>query len=162
MARRIEIRSEVRASAGDVFAALVRTLGFRRWTPAAGRPGFVPARGIRFRHRVGTVLRAGRIVEVMEPTVITLKEILRDPPCRVGLKMRWRIEPQVTVCFVRLTVRYRLNHAAFFRRRHWDRRLRLHFHRQFSFLAENLKMLQCPGLVAESPDIRPKREAFRQ
>ena len=142
MARRIELHTELPGGAGEIFTALVRTLSFRRWSRAAVRAGLMPGRGLRYRYQAGTVLRAGRVVEVMNPVVITMKEILRDTPCRVGLKMRWRIEPGVSVCVVRLSVRYRLNHAAIVRRAHWERRLSIHFHNQIRFLRSNLEELR--------------------
>jgi hypothetical protein len=88
------------------------------------------------------VRRIGRIVEVVRPVALTLKEVLHDPPCRVSLTMRWRIEPNASGCTVRLGASYRLNHAALLRRHHWDERLRLNFRNQFTFLEANLARAQ--------------------
>lgn len=143
MSRRQQLEAVYAASTGEVFAALVRTLTFRRWSPAdASLGGSLPQRGLRYRHEFGGVLRAGRVVEVMRPIGVTLKEILHDPPCRVSLTLRWRIEPVADGTAVRLTARFRLNHAAVLRGRHWDRRLRLHFRRQFAFIARHLDRQQ--------------------
>jgi hypothetical protein len=88
------------------------------------------------------VRRAGRIVEIVRPVALTLKEVLHDPPCRVSLTLRWRVEPLASGCTVRLGASYCLNHAAVLRRRHWDERLRLNFRNQFTFLAINLERMQ--------------------
>lgn len=139
MARKQQLEGVFAATLSEVYAALGRTLAFRRW-PAASVEGIGswPAPGSRYRCHSGSVERAGRVVETVRPVGATLKEILHDPPCRVGLTMRWRIEPLPQGCVVRLRVSYRLNHAAVFRASHWDNRLRLHFRRQFVFLARNL------------------------
>jgi hypothetical protein len=139
LARKQQIEGSFKATVGEIYAALGKTLGFRRW-PASSLEGSGtwPPTGSRYRCRAGSVLRAGRVVETVRPVGATLKEILHDPPCRVGLTMRWRIEPLPDGCSVRLRVEYRLNHAAVLRARHWDRRLSCHFRKQFTFLARNL------------------------
>ena len=109
---------------GSAFVSVVRLLG--RVSPH------------RYRCRFGAVLRAGRVVEVIRPVAITLKEILNDPPCRVSLTLRWRIDPGLAGCTVRLRAQYLLNHAALLRARHWDERLARHFRNQSRFLAVNL------------------------
>lgn len=140
MTRKQQLERLYPATVNDIYAALGRTLSFRRWPPALqDGTGVWPASGTRYCHRHGTVIRAGRIVETVRPLGATLKEILHDPPCRVGLTMRWRIEPLSDGCAVRLRVVYRLNHAAMLRARHWDRRLALHFRTQFGFLARELE-----------------------
>lgn len=143
MTRRKQLEACYRGTSGELFEALGRTLAFRRWPIAAtGEADGMPQRGFRYRQRFGSVLRAGRVVEVIVPVAVTLKEVLADPPCRVGLKLRWRIEPGYAGCTVRLSVQYRLNHAAWLRRRHWDRRLELHFNNQLRHLARHLDTLQ--------------------
>jgi len=126
-----------------VYAALCRTLSFRRWSPVAClRAEGIPAQGEAYLYQSGTVRRTGRIVEVMRPVGITLKEVLHDPPCRVSLTLRWRIDPLARGCRVRLGASYRLNHAAVLRAAHWDRRLEQHFRRQLTFIAVNLERMQ--------------------
>lgn len=139
LARKQQLEGVFAATVNEIYAALGRTLSFRRW-PASPQDGMGawPAPGTRYRCQSGAVLRAGRVVETVRPLGATLKEILHDPPCRVGLTMRWRIEPLCDGCTVRLRVVYRLNHAALLRAKHWDRRLALHFRRQLRFLARNL------------------------
>ena len=101
------------------------------------------ARGVgqAYRHRAGSVLRSGRIVDVTRPVGLTLKEVLDDAPCRVLLTLRWRIDPVSAGSSVRLNAIYRLNHAALLRGRHWDRRLRQHFSNQLRYVAVNLERL---------------------
>ena len=139
MARKQQLEGSFRATVREIHAALGRTLAFRRWPESAlDGLGDWPIPGSRYRFQSGSVLRAGRVVEIVRPVGATLKEILHDPPCRVGVTMRWRIEPMTEGCTVRLKVVYRLNHAALLRARHWDRRLSRHFRRQFTFLTRNL------------------------
>jgi hypothetical protein len=128
------------AAAGELFTALAQTLSFRRWGLLAGDCDArgIPERGCRYRRQAGSALRTGRVVEVIRPVAITLKEVLDDPPCRVGLILRWRIEPLDTGCRIRLCAEYRLNRAAMLRPWHWERRLRKHFGSQFCFLSSNL------------------------
>lgn len=143
MVRRKQLHASVNGSAGIVFAALGRTLAFRRWGRIlAGEADAFPPSGWRYRHRFGSVIRAGRIVEVLAPIAVTLTEVLIDPPCRVGLRLRWRIEPGHPTSSVYLSARIRLNHAAWLRRRHWERRLERHFRRQLEFLERHMAALQ--------------------
>jgi hypothetical protein len=139
LARKQQLEGSFKATVGEIYTALGKTLAFRRW-PASSPEGLGtwPPTGSRYRCQAGSVVRAGRVVETVRPVGATLKEILHDPPCRVGLTMRWRIEPLAEGCSVRLRVVYRLNHAAVLRARHWDRRLSCHFRKQFTFLARNL------------------------
>jgi hypothetical protein len=139
LTRKQQLEGAFSATVNEIYLALGQTLSFRRW-PVSLHDGIGvwPASGTRYCFRHGTVIRAGRVVETVRPLGATLKEILHDPPCRVGLTMRWRIEPLRDGCTVRLRVVYRLNHAAMLRARHWDRRLALHFRTQFAFLARKL------------------------
>jgi len=155
LARKQQLEGRFAATVSEIYVALGRTLAFRRWPPPAqDGAGAWPQPGSRYRCQNGTVLRAGRVVEIVRPVGATLKEILHDPPCRVGLTMRWRIEPLRDGCTVRLRVVYRLNHAALLRARHWDRRLALHFERQFTVLARHL------GVRPLQSD--PKRDLLQQ
>jgi hypothetical protein len=143
--RRQQLDGIYAGSAGEIFQALCRTLSFRRWAIGGGVfPGPIPDPGHRYGCEFGSVRRVGRVVEVIRPVVLTLKEIVLDPPCRVSLTMRWRIDPGLSGCTVRLRVHYQLNQAAMLRARHWERRLLRNFRNQFSFLAVNLESIQ-PG-----------------
>lgn len=140
MARRLHLQAKYPASTAELFAALLRTAAFRRWQLAAqAADAESPEPGLRYRYKTGSVLRIGRVVEVIRPVGLSVREVLHDPPCRVGLRIRWRIEPLQEMTLVRLQLRYRLNHAAFVRRRHWDSRLDAHFRRQFAFIALHLE-----------------------
>lgn len=139
MARRQELSAGYPESVSRVFGALGRTLSFRRWGPlddmlAAARP----EAGLRYRCAFGSVSRVGRIVEVTRPVGLTLKEVLHDPPCRVSLTLRCRVEPVSSGSRLRLNACYRLNRAAWFRKAHWDRRLQHHFRNQLAYVAVNL------------------------
>jgi hypothetical protein len=139
LARKQNFDFGVDGNVNEVFAALIATIAFRRWTPDTASPfGPMPIAGHRYRHRAASVLRQGRVVEVIRPVAVTLKEVLYDPPCRVALTLRWRVDSSSTGCSVRLRAEYRLNHAAILRSRHWDRRLAAHFRRQFTFLTKRL------------------------
>lgn len=141
--RRQELDAVYVGPLGVVFTVLCRTLSFRRWPPVSClRTEGIPAQGERYLCQSGTVRRAGRVVEVMRPVGLTLKEVLHDPPCRVSLTLRWRVDPLARGCRVRLGASYRLNHAAVLRAAHWDRRLEENFRRQLAFLALNLERMQ--------------------
>ena len=139
MARRKKFDCTLDGAVSEVFRALGATLAFRRWQ-SLPEWAFLPPAGCRYEYKAGSVLRSGRVVEIIRPVGLTLKEILHDPPCRVVLTMRWRIEPVASGCVVRLAAEYRLNHAAMLRNRHWDRRLTAYFQRQFAFLDRNLTL----------------------
>jgi hypothetical protein len=140
----------VAGSTGAVFAALCRTLAFRRWPATVLSEDMLPEQGRRYSWQTGSVRRIGRIVEVVRPIGISFKEVLDDPPCRVILTMRWRIDPIAAGCGVRLGASYRLSRAAVLRRRHWDERLHIHFRNQFTFLAVNLARMQAMDVAAGS------------
>lgn len=151
MARKQQFDATYSGSVSEVFAALSQTLSFRRWLVDIDTPaGTVPSPGYCYRHRAGSVLRVGRVVDVIRPIGVTLKEILSDPPCRLSLTMRWRVEPRLSGCSVHLRAQYRLNHAALLVARHWDRRLALHFRNQLAFLAVNLYRIQASDATEET------------
>jgi hypothetical protein len=140
LARKQKFDLRLDGTVNEIFAALIETIAFRRWAPVtASAFGALPIAGYSYRYRAGSVLRQGRVVEVIRPVAVTLKEVLHDPPCRVALTLRWRVDSSSTGCSVHLRAEYRLNHAAVLRTRHWDRRLAAHFRRQFTFLAKRLK-----------------------
>jgi len=138
--RKLELSGNASGALVDVFNALSQTLAFRRWPrePADAGQGLPPP-GSSYRCQAGNVRRAGRVVEVMRPVGLTLQEVLDDPPCRVSLIMRWRVDPIAAGCRIRLSARYRLNRAATLRAGHWRRRLMAHFRRQLKFLSANLE-----------------------
>lgn len=143
MGSRLQLQARFTAASGELFEALLVTIAFRRWPGlVAEQQGATPDANLRYRHRFGSVLRVGRVVEVIRPVGCSLREVLHDPPCRVGLRIRWRIEPVQDKSLLRLQLHYRCNHAAFFRRDHWDARLEEHFRRQFAFVARNLERVR--------------------
>jgi hypothetical protein len=147
LARKQQLHSSLSGTVSEVYAALGRTLAFRRWQPAIEPDSDpTPPTGCRYCCRTGSVLRSGRVVETVRPVGLTLHEVLQDSPCRVALTLRWRIEPVPAGCIVRLCASYRLNRAAALRTRHWDRRLARHFRNQFRFLARNLEGLRAHAL----------------
>lgn len=138
MVRRQQFRATFSAALAETYTALSMTLAFRRWSPEDE----LPRTGFRYCHRTGSVLRVGRIVDVVRPCGLTLEEVLHDAPCRVRLLLRCRIEPLREACAVRLDVRYGLNHPASLRFGHWERRLSLHFGRQLKYIGVNLTRLR--------------------
>jgi hypothetical protein len=111
----------------EAFTALVAVVARGRWDRQAvlGPPDRPPA-GLRYVQQRGSVLRTGRVVECIRPVSITLHELLDDSPCRVELKLRWRLEPIESGSRLRLIASYALKGAAPLRRQHWDTRIRAH------------------------------------
>jgi hypothetical protein len=123
-----------------LFNALVRALAKRRWGPQSmGDESPLPDHGCRYEWQTQTARRSGRVLELRKPLLITLDEMLDDPPCQVQLRLRWRIDSVVDYCQLRLDLRYRLNAAATVRRRHWKRRLRRHCQRMFDFVEAEIQ-----------------------
>ena len=124
----------------ETFAALVNVVGRGRWTrqllldPADA----LPRHGTCYEQQRGSVLRRGRVVECIRPVSITLHETLLDPPCRVELKLRWRLEPVESGSLLRLEASFELNGAASFRKRHWNGRIRAHCGRMIAALKASL------------------------
>jgi len=151
MRRRLQLRATYGDNLSDVFAALCTTLAFRRWPLLED----LPLAGSSYRFQSDSLLRTGRIVDVIRPCGLTLDEVLHDPPCRVHLYLRWRIEPLGSgSTAVRLDARYGLNRAASLRFVHWDRRLRLHFGHQFRFIGVNLQRLDANATRAYARNSR--------
>ncbi len=130
--QRHEAKFEVPIAA--VFTALLQVLARRRW---ASEPWFEAAQsrppvGGRYLSRNGAVLRRGRVVECLHPVLLTLYETLFDPPCRVRLRLRWRLEPQETGTSLLLDARYELNAPAYLNRRHWREEIYGHCSRMLS------------------------------
>lgn len=125
----------------EIFSALVDVVAHGRWDRQAllGDAGGPLPAGTRYVQQRGSVLRRGRVVECIRPVSITLQETLLDPPCKVELKLRWRLEPGDAGARLRLDASYRLIGAASFRREHWDRRIRDHCRRMLAKLTGALE-----------------------
>jgi hypothetical protein len=125
----------------EVFSALNRVLAKYRWGTAAdlGTEPPQPKVGCRYERQSRSVLRRGRVLEVIRPVSLTLYETLHDPPCRVRLQLRWRIHPIESGSLLRLSLRYQLNGAATLRQKHWSSRLHAHCARMLGFVAADLE-----------------------
>lgn len=124
----------------DVFSALVQMLARSRWASderSAGS-GRLPRVGQLYVQRRGSVVRRGRVVECLRPVVLTLYESLFDPPCRVRLRLRWRLEPLETGSLVLLDANYELNGPAYLNRRHWRSEIHTHCGKLLKALAARL------------------------
>ena len=119
---------EIDSSMATVFSVLLRVLGRSRWasTDEFVEPDRPPRAGCVYLQRKDGATRRGRVVECLPPVTLTLYETLLDPPCRVRLRLRWRLEPADAGCVVLLDARYQLNGAAQLNRRHW--RAQIHAH----------------------------------
>jgi len=140
------------ASMTSVFTALVGVLARRRWVNEAWHDTDAdgPLVGRRYVCRSGTVVRRGRIVECLKPVLLTLYETLVDAPCRVRLRLRWRLEPLDTGTSVLLDVRYELNGPAHLNRRQWHGQIQGHCHRQLEALRSVLTEGADQGVVGVS------------
>jgi len=138
-----EARSE--RPIAEAFAALIAVVARGRWDRQAvlGPPDRPPP-GLRYAQQRGSVLRTGRVVECIRPVSITLHETLDDSPCRVELKLRWRLEPVETGSRLHLTTSYALKGAAPLRRQHWDTRIRAHCRRMIDAWAASLAAVEEP------------------
>jgi hypothetical protein len=129
-----------------VFPVLVGVLARGRWAGAVAhglrvQSGLPPDPGESYEAQRGTVLRRGRVLECLRPVAITLEETLHDPPCRVTLMLRWRLEPMDDGALTRLEARYVLRGAAPLRRRHWDGRIRAHCERMLAALQAGVRTI---------------------
>jgi hypothetical protein len=128
-----------------VFVAMLEVLARGRWagTAALGLPGEAggapPAVGRRYSQLRGQVLRRGRVVECLRPVALTLNESLIDPPCRVRLRLRWRLEPLDGKSLVRLDARIELLGAAPLRKRHWNAQIDAYCGRMMERLRKRLE-----------------------
>jgi hypothetical protein len=123
-----------------IFPLLLGVLARGRWADSAllgsiGPAPSLPGIGAEYAQQRGSVYRSGRVLECLRPVAVTLEETLLDPPCRVRLILRWRLEPVDTGALVRLEARYALRGAAPLRRRHWDGRIKAHCERMLAALA---------------------------
>lgn len=120
-----------------VFTALVGVAGKGRWASALA-PTQVPRAGSDYIQQSGSVLRRGKVLECLRPVSMTLQETLHDPPCRVSLRLHWRLEPTESGAHLLLDARISLNGAAALRRRHWDERIRAHCERMLGSVRAHL------------------------
>ena len=109
----------LRVDPNAVFAALNRVLGKHRWavTGHGDEADALPKAGCRYARTRKSVLRRGRVLEIIRPVSLTLYETLYDPPCRVRLQLRWRIHSLDTGSLLHLVLSYQLNGAAALRAR---------------------------------------------
>ena len=124
----------------EVFSALIQMLAKSRWASdrrLAG-PDSLPLVGHTYVQRHGAVIRRGRVVECLRPVALTLYESLFDPPCRVRLRLRWRLEPLDTGSLVLLDARFELNGPAYLNRRHWRTEIHAHCGKLLKALAARL------------------------
>ncbi len=136
-------RHEARLAAPitEVFTALVKMLAKSRWASGEwlAEPDGLPRIGQLYVQRRGAVIRRGRVVECLRPVVLTLYESLFDPPCRVRLRLRWRLEPLDSGSLVLLDASYELNGPAHLNRRHWQREIQAHCVRLIKALTVRLE-----------------------
>ena len=107
----------------SVFAALIDVVARGRWGAAhivLDAPQ--PRPGCEYAQQRRRVLRRGKVLECLRPVTLTLEETLLDRPCRVKLRLKWRLEPLETTRACCSKQSYTLNGAASLRRRHWDDR----------------------------------------
>jgi hypothetical protein len=131
--QRHETRLEVPIT--SVFSALIDVVARGRWGTArivVDAPQ--PRPGCEYAQQRRTVLRRGKVLECLRPVKLTLEETLLDRPCRVQLRLKWRLEPLETSSCVLLEATYTLNGAAALRRKHWDERIDGHCTRMLGAL----------------------------
>ena len=104
------------------------------------------------------MLRRGKVLECLRPVKLTLEETLLDRPCRVQLRLKWRVEPLETSSCVLLEASYTLNGAASLRRRHWDECIHGHCVRMLGALRPQIAAAQrahetaTPRVALHDPD----------
>ena len=128
----------------QVFTTLVCVLGRRRWEEGStdGDLLTLPRPGCRYARQTATVLRRGRVLDLIRPVSITLYETLYDPPCRVRLQLRWHVVPTESGSLLRLNLTYQLSQAARLRRGHWQRQLNAYIRRVFERVRADLARKQ--------------------
>ena len=140
------------ASMTTVFSALVRVAARGRWGSASWFDGSAPSPrpGCQYVTRRGAFTRRGRVIECLRPLALSLYESLSDPPCRVRLRLRWRLEPLQIGSLVLLDARYELNVPAYLNRRHWRARILKHCVHSLGALEAEIGAQLDQGLVGES------------
>ena len=122
-----------------VFAALIDVVARGRWGAAQvvlNAPQ--PRPGCEYAQQRRTVFRRGKVLECLRPVKLTLEETLLDRPCRVKLRLQWRLEPLDSGSCVLLEAKYSLNGAATLRRGHWRERIHGHCARMLGALAPQI------------------------
>jgi uncharacterized protein YndB with AHSA1/START domain len=142
-----------------VFAALVDVVARGRWGGAQIVPGTPrPRPGCEYAQQRRTVFGRGRVVECLKPVRLALEETLLDRPCRVKLRLQWRLEPLEEGSCVLLEAKYSLNGAALLRRRHWHERIHGHCARMLGALVPQIAAAR-RALEDALPE-RPARHAL--
>ncbi len=93
----------------NVFAALIDVVARGRWGAAhivLDAPQ--PRPGCEYAQQRRAVLRRGKVLECLRPVTLTLEETLLDRPCRVKLRLKWRLEPLETTSCVLLEAKLHL------------------------------------------------------
>jgi len=122
-----------------VFAALIDVVARGRWGGVQIVPATQPPRpGCEYAQQRRTVFRRGKVLECLRPVKLTLEETLLDRPCRVKLRLQWRLEPVETGSCVLLEAKYSLNGAAILRRGHWYERIHGHCTRMLGALGPQI------------------------
>lgn len=122
-----------------VFAALIDVVARGRWGAAQiVRSTQQPRPGCEYAQQRRTVFRRGKVLECLRPVKLTLEETLLDRPCRVKLRLQWRLEPLESGSCVLLEAKYSLNGAAILRRRHWYERIHGHCTRMLGALGPQI------------------------
>ena len=122
-----------------VFAALLDVVARGRWGAAQIVLNMQqPRPGCEYAQQRRTVLRRGKVLECLRPVKLTLEETLFDRPCRVKLRLQWRLEPLESGSCVLLEAKYSLNGAATLRRGHWRERIAGHCERMLGSLAPQI------------------------
>jgi hypothetical protein len=125
----------------EVYSALLQMLARSRWGAAGllAEKDQLPRVGQAYVQRRGSVIRRGRVVECLRPVLVTLYESLFDAPCRVRLRLGWRLEPQNDGSLLLLDASYELNGPAYLNRRHWAKEIDAHCGKLMKALAIRLE-----------------------
>lgn len=135
----------------SVFAALIDVVARGRWGGARTiLDSPQPRPGCEYAQQRRSVLRRGKVLECLRPVTLTLEETLLDRPCRVTLRLKWRLEPLESSSCVLLEAKYSLNGAASLRRKHWDEQIHAHCARMLAALRPQLAAAQRALSVAPS------------
>ncbi|HUL81810.1 MAG TPA: hypothetical protein VL131_06700 [Gammaproteobacteria bacterium] len=151
-------RHEVRLDAPitHVFAALIDVVARGRWGAAQIVLNMQqPRPGCEYAQQRRTVFRRGKVLECLRPVKLTIEETLVDRPCRVKLRLQWRLEPLDDGSCVLLEARYSLSGAAILRRRHWYERIHGHCTRMLGALRPQIAAAR--RALEEAEPARPPR-----
>jgi len=139
-----------------VFAALIDVVARGRWGAAQILLSTQqPRPGCEYAQQRRTVFRRGKVLECLRPVKLTLEETLLDRPCRVKLRLQWRLEPLESGSCVLLEAKYSLNGAAILRRRHWYERIHGHCTRMLGALGPQIAAAR--RALEEAAPARPAR-----